>query len=94
MQDRDARIEKLILSELDIEVGVELEEVSAMLNSRNPDLEVLRMRLEAMEDRLMRLEPIILQTGIPSETSVPRQESKPSVSQQVVNRNTFLLSVL
>jgi len=73
----------LVAAELEIEVGVELEEVSAMLNSRNPDLEALRLRLEAMEDRVMRLEPIIHQTGSRSErTSFPHQESNSSVSQQ------------
>jgi hypothetical protein len=97
VQERDARIEKLVVAELEIEVGVELEEVSAMLNSRNPDLEALRMRLEAMEEKLLRLEPVLQQTGNPppkqAETApVSPQENKPPIPQQVVNQNTFLLS--
>ena len=98
MQERDAKIEKLVEAELEIEVGVELEEVSAMLNSRNPDLEELRMRLEAMEEKLLRLEPSLQQTGNPptktaEHTTVSPQENKPSIPQQVVNHNTTFLSL-
>lgn len=91
IKERDAKIEKLVVAELEIEVGVELEEVSAMLNSRNPDLEALRMRLEAMEEKLLRLEPVLQQTGNPppktAETApVAPQENKPPIPQQEVDR--------
>lgn len=97
-QERDARIEKLVQAELEIEVGVELEEVSAMLNSRNPDLEALRMRLEAMEEKLLRLEPVLRQTGNPpSRTAEPATvsppENRPPIPQQVVNQIILLLSL-
>ena len=103
MQDRDARIEKLVEAELGIEVGVELEEVAAMLNSRNPDLEALRLRLEAMEEKLSRLEPALQKTGnsppntgnpppnTAGQATVSPQENKPPILQQVVNQDTFLL---
>ena len=73
-------------------MGVELEEVAAMLNSRNPDLEALRLRLEAMEEKLTRLEPVLQQKTPPPKTAAAAgpatlsplpQENKPTVSQQV-----------
>ncbi|KAG0567949.1 hypothetical protein M758_7G171500 [Ceratodon purpureus] len=98
MKDRDARIEKLVEAELGIEVGVELEEVAAMLNSRNPDLEALRLRLEAMEEKLSRLEPALQKTGnsppntgnpppnTAGQATVSPQENKPPILQQEVDR--------
>lgn len=86
LKERDAKIEILVEAELEIEVGVELEEVAAMLNSKTPDFEALRMRLDYMEDRLRLLEPIIAQTGERKEgSSFPRQEGKATASQQVTD---------
>lgn len=93
MQERDAKIELLVEAELEIEVGVELEEVAAMLNSKTPDFEALRMRLDYMEDRLRLLEPMIAQTGERKEGALfPRQEGKATASQQVSNRHYCLPS--
>lgn len=97
LKERDTKIEKLVEAELEIEVGVELEEVSAMLNSRNPDLEALKLRLEALEEKLLQLEPALKQNGnLPPKTTdaaaVP-QENSTHVSQQGTNQQKPKLEV-
>lgn len=89
MQERDAKVEKIIEAEFEIELGVELEEVVAMLNSSNPELREFKLRLEAMEERLLQLEPARQQSRKAPQYSVEPPTISPEGGKQPAALQVF-----
>lgn len=90
IQERDAKVQKIIEAEFEIELGVELEEVAAMLNSSNPELKELKLRLEAMEERILKLEPALQQSRKAPQNSVERLTISPETGKQPAALQVFI----
>lgn len=89
IQERDAKVQKIIEAEFEIELGVELEEVAAMLNSSNPELRELKLRLEAMEERILKLEPALQQSRKAPQNSVEPSSISPEGGKQPAALQVF-----